>query len=183
MKDHIGEKQRSTSHWKDFPFNATSIGQLPSGQQKALRKAAAFALKEDTWIDILGHSDTVGSESAKKSVSENRARAVQHFLMREGLGYYIQEHDLIAERYTRVEGRSDHDALEVKGAIIGAPDRRLRRVQIILSTRPAGAQNPVSVTPKVVDEVGPEKPEKVTDILENGNPCEKLLVGVAWKKK
>ena len=179
---HRGE---TTIHFtlEDFPFNATSISDLPKGQREALNKAAAFARDKNTWIDILGHSDTVGSEAAKKAVSIARARAVKRFLIENaGLHFFIQKHGLFTKRYTHVEGRSDKDADKVDGAIFGAPDPKLRRVQVIMSTRPAAALNPDPSTPTEVQKVGPEKPDKVKEIKKSGNPCEKLIVDKAWPK-
>jgi hypothetical protein len=175
---HRGESTANVT-LVNFPFNATSISQLPIGQQNALRIVANFALANDMWIDILGHSDTVGSPSAKQQVSQNRADAVQRFLIGRGLTRIFDRRGLTGiDRYTRVEGRSDNDLLP--GAVIGAPDPNLRRVDIIMTTRPAGAQNPVTGTPTTITNVLPDNPANVANLKQSGNACEQLLVGIAW---
>ncbi len=163
----------------NFPFNASNTSQLPAAQQRTLARVAAFANVNNFWIDILGHSDTVGSADAKLSVSQQRAKAARQFLLDQGISNTISSHGLTnVDRFTRVEGRSDFDLLP--GAVIGSPDPNLRRVDIILVNFPAGAQNPVGATPTTIRQVDPEHPARVAALKNHGNACEQLLVGTAW---
>lgn len=164
----------------DFPFNASSISRLPGGQRRALQKIANFAVANRLWIDILGHSDTIGSSTAKLAVSQNRANAVKRFLVGEGLTEIFNRRGLAGvARYTRVEGRSDFDLLP--GSVPVVRDSKLRRVEIIMTSRPAGAQNPVPATPGLpTTKVDPANAKKVADLKKSKNRCEKSLVDVAW---
>jgi hypothetical protein len=79
-----------------------------------------------------------------------------------------------SKRFTLVEGRSDSELIP------NAPDEQQRRVEILMPTRPAGAQFPPPGTPTRVDPLGPEFP--VNTIFRGlfGNACEQLLIRTAW---
>ncbi len=166
----------------DFKFNQSNLITLPDHQKETLIKVARFALENDMWIDILGHSDTVGSEAAKQKVSDNRAATAKRFLISVGLSAKFSKHGLKnVDRYTRVEGRSDFD--KFPGSQEGVQDPKLRRVEIIMSSRPAGAQNPVPGTPLAKDDkvdIGPDNPTRVNQLKNSDDPCIKKLINIAW---
>lgn len=163
----------------NFPFNVASVSSLPANQKKALQRVANFALKNKLWIDIVGHSDTIGTAKAKLSISQKRANAVKGFFIGKGLTSKFNRRGLKkVKRYTRVEGVSDFNLLP--GSVSGKRDAKLRRVDIIMTSRPSGAQNPVTGTPTTMVTVNPKDTANVSRLKSSGNPCEKLLVEKAW---
>jgi hypothetical protein len=77
-------------------------------------------------------------------------------------------------RFTKIEGRSDFDA------IAGAAPEDLRRVDIVMPTRPAGAEVPIAGTPTAVAPVGPESLGTFLARRFFGNACDRLLARSAW---
>jgi hypothetical protein len=77
-------------------------------------------------------------------------------------------------RFTRVEGRSDSDAIP------GAAAADLRRVDIVMPTRPAGAEVPNPGTPTAVNPVLPQSPATFRRRRFSGNACDRLLTRSAW---
>jgi hypothetical protein len=77
-------------------------------------------------------------------------------------------------RITKVEGRSDFDALP------GAAAADLRRVDIVMPTRPAGAEVSPAGTPTKVTPVGPESLFTFIRRRFFGNACQEFLTRSAW---
>lgn len=159
-----------------------------SSQRDKLRSAISFIKKRNTWVDILGHSDRIGSPEAKLSVSKKRAETMRKVLRGNGVSAGIVKTftglpgeapiTVSGQRFTRVEGRSDFDLLP--GV---SDDAKQRRVDILMAPRPAGAQKPI-FTPSAAQEktVKPEDEAKRDAALKSPNACIRLLVGTAWPK-
>ena len=172
---------------REFPLNASAISTLPAAEQDKIQLAKDFINANNTWVDIFGHSDLAGSASAKLSVSQQRARTMTTALTTgtrpisptisrtfgsgpTGTGRVT----VSGPRITKVEGRSDFDAIP------GAAAADLRRVDIVMPTRPAGAEVPPAGTPTTVTPVGPESLFTFIRRRLFGNECQKLLTRSAW---
>ena len=57
----------------------------PDGEQNVRNLAKTFDRYRDTDLLIVGHTDSVGSDSSNQALSERRARAVSDFLIRQGV--------------------------------------------------------------------------------------------------
>ncbi|TCO80659.1 uncharacterized protein DUF4157 [Plasticicumulans lactativorans] len=173
---------------REFPFNGTSLSALPAPEAAKLQLAKDFINANNTWVDVFGHSDPVGSASAKLAVSQGRAdntrsalitglRPVSPMITKTfsntgaaGTGTVT----VSGNRFTRIEGRSDFDLIP------GASDPQQRRVDIVMPTRPAGAEVPNAGTPTTVAPVGPASPLTFLQRRFLGNPCDQLLARSAW---
>jgi len=173
---------------RQFPFNISSIASLPAAERDKIQLAKDFINANNTWVDLFGHSDLVGSPAAKLAVSQARAdnmktalttgtRPVSTSIAKTftatgptGAGTTT----VSGNRFTRVEGRSDFDA--IPGA--GAAD--LRRVDIVMPTRPAGAEVPNPGTPTAVNPVLPQSIATFVARRFFGNACDRLLTRSAW---
>jgi hypothetical protein len=161
---------------------------VPSGELGKITLAKSFINANNTWVDLFGHSDGVGSPAAKLAVSQDRAAAVRTALTSgstpvsttisktfggtgsAGTGTVT----VSGPRFTAVTGRSDFDPIP------GATDRDLRRVDIFMPTRPAGAEVPNTGTPTAVNPVGPSSLSNVFNRLISGTDCDRRLLAAAW---
>jgi hypothetical protein len=167
-----------------FPFNGLWVAGLPRDERAKVDLAADFIFENDTWVDIIGHSDATGTPAAKQNVSDLRARNMKASLRNRGISLSLTQEFVgqpgepnvfvSGNRFTLVEGRSDSELIP------NAPDEEQRRVEILMPTRPAGALNPPPGTPTRVDPLGPEF--LGTTIFRGifGNACERLLIRTAW---
>jgi flagellar motor protein MotB len=173
---------------RDFPFNVSTVASLPSAERAKIQLAKDFINTNNTWVDVFGHSDAVGSAAAKLAISQDRANAVRAALTSAprpvpatisrtftstgtaGTGTVT----VAGNRFTAVRGQSDFDAIP------GAAAADLRRVDIDMPTRPAGAEAPNPGTPTAVGHVGPRSLLSFVRRRVFGNACEKLLTKSAW---
>jgi len=173
---------------REFPFNVTSIASVPPAERAKIQLAKDFINANNTWVDLFGHSDLVGSAAAKLAVSQGRAdnmktalttgtRPVSTSIAKTftstgstGTGSTT----VSGNRFTRVEGRSDFDAIP------GAAAGDLRRVDIVMPTRPAGAEVPNPGTPTAVNPVLPQSIGTFVSRRFFGNACDRLLTRSAW---
>jgi hypothetical protein len=172
---------------REFPLNVSSIGALPGPERDKIQLAKDFIRANNTWVDIFGHSDLAGSASAKMDVSQRRARTMATALTTgtrpipttisrtfatgaTGAGSVT----VTGPRITKVEGRSDFDAIP------GAAAADLRRVDIVMPTRPAGAEVPPAGTPTTVTPVGPQNIGSFIARRFFGNACQRLMTRSAW---
>lgn len=170
-----------------FPFNRSTVAGLPAAERAKIQLAKDFINASDTWVDLFGHSDRVGPPAAKRRISRERADAVRNALTT-GTGAVpatitktfvsgppgAGSTTVTGNRFTRVEGRSDTDA------IAGEPPEGLRRVDIDMAGRPAGAEVPIPGTPTTAAQVGPASPWTLLARRFFGNPCDRLLARSAW---
>jgi hypothetical protein len=173
---------------RKFPFNGTSTAGLPGPERDKIQLAKDFINANNTWVDLFGHSDPVGSASAKLSVSQARANNMRSVLSgglrpvsasisktfrntgAAGTGTIT----VSGNRFTRIEGRSDLDAIPA------ATDEDQRRVDIVMPTRPAGTEVPIAGTPTAVAPVGPQSFGTFFARRFFGNACDRLLTRSAW---
>lgn len=170
---------------RNYAFNGSSV---PASEAHKVQLAKDFINANDTWVDIFGHSDLVGSPSAKLAVSQARAdnmrttltsgtRPVSPTISKTFSGTGTAGTGTVTvsgNRFTRVEGRSDFDAIP------GAAAADLRRVDVVMPTRPAGAEVPSPGTPTTVAPVGPQSLLTFLRRRFFGNACDRRLAKGAW---
>jgi outer membrane protein OmpA-like peptidoglycan-associated protein len=66
-----------------FPVNSYTV--QPQFQQTLATVAGTLKEYEKTYIDVLGHTDSSGSDAYNQTLSENRAKAVANVLMGNGV--------------------------------------------------------------------------------------------------
>lgn len=141
---HRGESVDRVSI-RDYSFNQTSI---PASQNGKINFTADYINENRSFVDILGHSDSVGSASAKQNTSTSRAQNVKARLIQQGVPATISKFSLTnVNRFTRVEGLSDTQP--PPPPLLSNQDN-WRRTEILISGFPAGAQNPPAGTPTTV---------------------------------
>jgi outer membrane protein OmpA-like peptidoglycan-associated protein len=131
---------------RNYRFNGTDI---PAAEQTRVRDAARFIRQNERYVDILGHSDNVGSPAAKQQVSDERAIKVKNALINIwGVPRKITQYGLTnVDRFTRVEGVSD---TQPPPSPLNINPDNWRRAEIYMVGFPAGAQNPPPGTPTTV---------------------------------
>jgi hypothetical protein len=171
-----------------FPFNGLWSAGLPSAERDKIQLAKDFINANNTWVDLFGHSDLAGSASAKLAVSQARADNMRTALttgtrpvspnitktFRNTGAAGTGTVNVSGNRFTQVEGRSDFDA------IAGASPEDLRRVDIVMAGRPAGAEVPTTGTPTAVSPVGPQSFGTFLRRRFLGSACDRLLARSAW---
>lgn len=173
---------------RKFPFNVSAVSSLPGPELAKITLAKTFINANDTWVDLLGHSDGVGSPGGKLAVSQARANNVRAALTSganpvsatisktfSGTGAGGTGTVTVSgARFTNVEGRSDFDLIP------GVPDEDQRRVDILMPARPAGAEVPNAGTPTAVNGVGPQSFFTFLARRFFGNSCDQRLARSAW---
>jgi outer membrane protein OmpA-like peptidoglycan-associated protein len=159
-----------------FPFNETEI---PASEKSKVKFAAQYIFtpgEQDEYVSILGHSDSVGSASAKKAVSEGRAQKVKKALDDAGVPATISKFGLpTTNRFRKVEGVSDS---QPPAPPLDANPENWRRAEILMAGFPAGTLAPPAATPTGVapHTQSPNVP------AQKGSPdaCIKKLVNEAY---
>jgi outer membrane protein OmpA-like peptidoglycan-associated protein len=165
----------------DFPDNVSDVSGLPAAEQKKLKFAASYIRQNDTFADLIGHSDASEAAAAVSSpdVSEQRARTVEAALQNRGVSPKITPPEMTGsvDRFTRIDG-----VLASQPASTTAPASAPaeRRVEILMPVFAAGAQVPPTSAPTKVDHV--PTPNTAQTLLATGDPCERKLVGSAYPK-
>ena len=159
-----------------YPLNGTDASTLPAAELDKLRFAAAYIVQNESWVDVLGHSDSAGSPSAKKQVSQERADKAKADLRAHGVPATISKHGLVGvPRFTRVEGLSD---TQPPPPPLAASPANWRRVELLIAGFPAGAQAPPPGTPTTV--TPHVQAPAVPALKASADPCEALLAGGAY---
>ena len=161
---------------RQYPFNDTEVSSLPAVERDKLRFAAKYVVQNESFVDVLGHSDSVGSSSAKRTASEERANKAKTDLIANGVPATITKFGLAGvSRFTRVEGLSD---AQPPPPPLDADPGNWRRVELLIAGFPAGAQVPPPGTPTTVTPLAP--PPTVPGLKASGDPCVALLTGGAY---
>jgi outer membrane protein OmpA-like peptidoglycan-associated protein len=161
---------------RQYPLNGTTASSLPTAERDKLRFAADYVVQNESWVDVLGHSDSAGSSSAKKTVSEERANNAKTDLMAHGVLATITKHGLTGvPRFTRVEGLSD---TQPPPPPLDADPGNWRRVELLIAGFPAGAQVPPPGTPTTVTPLA--TPPAVPGLKASADPCVALLTRGAY---
>ncbi|MEM7369906.1 MAG: OmpA family protein [Bacteroidota bacterium] len=159
-----------------FGLGATTVPSLSTNERKKLTFAQEFIRNNNTWVDILGHSDNSGNAAARNTASLNRAQKVKDFLLAGGISPTITKHGLRAvKRFTRVEGLGNTVPPTGRSR---RNQRNWRRVEILMAGFPAGAQRPVSGTPSGVASVA--TPAGVGAARGSANACLSLIANTAY---
>jgi outer membrane protein OmpA-like peptidoglycan-associated protein len=158
-----------------FPFGVSDISGLPAAEKAKLTLARNIIMTNDRWVEIVGHSDPIGSAAAKQQVSTDRAVNIATELQRLGMNNLPPASSSVtAPRMTRVEGVADREPLT------GQPHAEWRRVEIFTSSFAAGMSRPPAGTPTTVTHIGP--PATAAGAFRSGDACAKLLIGEAWQR-
>lgn len=161
---------------RGFQFNNSNVSSLPTAEQSKLRFAANYIRANNSWVDILGHSDSVGSSTGKQRVSDDRAQKVKADLISRGVSSKITKFGLTnVDRFTRVEGLSD--SVPPPPPLV-AQQENWRRADILIEGYPAGAQRPPAGTLTTVTPA-PQNPN-VARLAQSSNSCISLLVRRAY---
>lgn len=173
---HRGESVDKITIQK-FPFNVMDI---PGSEQSKIKFAAQYihtpAAGQDEFVGIRGHSDNVGTAHAKKAVSEGRAKKVEAALKAEHVPNDITVLGLpTMPRFNPVEGVSDS---QPPPAPLDADQANWRRVEIFMSSMPAGAQVIPAGTPTGV--TAHTQNPNVPTLKSSPDACIKKLVNEAY---
>jgi len=167
-----------------FPFN---VMEIPASEQSKIKLAAKYifnpapAVDQNEFVGIRGHSDNKGTPDAKKAVSEGRARNVEKALKAEGVPSDIQTDEMKTNamkkttRFDPVEGVSDS---QPPPAPADADPENWRRVEIFMSSMPAGAQVPPADTPTGV--TAHTQNPNVPALKGSADACIRKIVGGAY---
>ncbi len=161
-----------------FPFNVAAVSSLPAAERDKISQIAEFIKTNDSWVDVIGHSDPVGSPAAKQQVSDDRASAVQQQLFRLGVSPVLTKVEpaykyIKRPRFTKVAGVSDTQPPAV-GANV---DENWRRVEIFVPNHPAGTEIPPADIPAVTPAT--PGPTLATE-QASANPCHSLIANSAF---
>jgi len=162
---------------REYPFNRSSVASLPTAERDKLDFAAQYIIENDTFVDILGHSDSAGSSSAKLSVSRARADKARAELRSLGVtdSFTPPGFATTTSRFTRVAGMSD---TQPPPAPLSANAANWRRVDLFMAVFPAGAQVPPAGTPSAV---APHvQSPSVPALKTSADPCIRHLVQGAY---
>jgi outer membrane protein OmpA-like peptidoglycan-associated protein len=163
---------------KNFPFNDVAI---PTSEKSKIKFAAQYIFTpppadENEFAGIRGHSDKVGSPTAKKAVSEGRAKNVEAALKNEGVPSTIQVLGLPSmPRFNPVEGVGDS---QPPPPPLDADQANWRRVEIFMSSMPAGAQVIPAGTPTGV--TAHTQNPNVPTLKSSPDACIRKLVNEAY---
>ncbi|MFZ0544804.1 MAG: DUF4157 domain-containing protein [Candidatus Promineifilaceae bacterium] len=174
---------------KKFPLNGLWVSQIPDLNERRKVSLAAQLIRDNAmWVDIVGHSDPVGSDGAKQRVSDQRAQQMKRTLRARGVSERVSRRDLEnsnrfvtvgafanTPRFTSVRGVSDS---QPPPAPQQADNSNWRRVDIFMTAFPAGAENIPSGTPTTVNPV--PTPTNVATLAAGSNACHSLLVRRAY---
>ena len=159
-----------------YPVNSTTVSSLPATERAKVAFAAKYAVANNSWVDVIGHTDSSGTTAINNRVSQERAEKMKDELVRQGIPTTITKFGLRGvNRFTRIQGVADsvppHSPLNTNNA-------NWRRVEILMAGFPAGAQNPVPGTPTGVRST--PRPRNVSTLARSSNPCMSLLVKKAY---
>ena len=161
----------------NFALNSSSVAALPAAELDKLALAADFISKNQVLVDVIGHSDSSGSATAKQQISDDRANAVKQKLLTLGVTPTVLMDRLPTftfngNRFTRVAGVSDHQP-PVTGA---ANPANWRRVEIFMVGHPAGAE-----IPPALPALGAATPgASLAAEQASPEPCHKLFANSAF---
>lgn len=99
----------------------------PGGEQNLRDLATTFDRYRDTDLLIVGHTDSVGSESYNEALSERRARSVRDFLVRQGVlvgRLHLAGRGATEPLHARVTDGAHHANQRVEVAIFASPSYR-----------------------------------------------------------
>ena len=159
---------------REFPFNGVDPSGLPAAERKTLEFAADYVVQNQSFVDVIGHSDSVGSASAKQLVSDLRAEKTKAFLVGRGVTGTVTKESRMFPRFTRVEGVSDR---EPPGGS-SMPDELWRRVDLLVANFPAGTQRPPAGTPTAVNPH--TRAPGVTAAATSSDPCVALIARTGY---
>ena len=93
-----------------FPVNSYSV--QPQFQQTLVTLAGTLKEYEKTYIDVLGHTDSTGSDAYNQTLSVNRAQAVANVLSANG----VQPARMATQGYGESQPRASNTTEEGRAA-------------------------------------------------------------------
>jgi Domain of unknown function (DUF4157) len=160
---------------REFPFNVSDPSALPAAERGKLEFAADYVVQNQSFVDVIGHSDPVGSTAAKQLVSDQRAEKTKAFLGGRGVTGTVTKEGRTFPRFTRVEGVADREPPPGGGAV---PDGQWRRVELFAANFPAGTQRPPAGTPTAVNPH--TRAPGVTAAATSIDPCVALIARTGY---
>jgi Domain of unknown function (DUF4157) len=160
---------------REFPFNGVDPAALPAAEHDKLEFAADYVVQNRAFVDVVGHSDPVGSTAAKQLVSDQRADNTRTFLAGRGVTGTVQKDGLTFPRFTRVEGVADREPPAGGSAV---PHGQWRRVDLLVANFPAGTQRPPAGTPTAV--TPHTRAAGLTSAATSPDPCVALLARTGY---
>ena len=165
----------------NYKLNETDV---PASEEEKMKFAAKYIFtpgENNEYVGVLGHGDNVGPPQANQFISDERARIVKDALVRKGVPTTITKFGLPeTSRFTRVEGLSNS---QPPPPPLNAVQANWRRVDILMSGFPAGAQIPPDATPTAVGArtESPDLPAVKRSLQPpDADPCFRKLVGGAY---
>ena len=160
---------------REFPFNGVDPSGLPAAERTKLEFAADYVVQNQSFVDVIGHSDPVGSASAKQLVSDLRAERTKAFLVGHGVTGTVTKESRTFPRFTRVEGISDREPPPGGSSV---PDELWRRVDLLVANFPAGTQRSPAGTPTAVNPH--TRAPGVTAAAISSDPCVALIARTGY---
>ncbi|RMA58862.1 eCIS core domain-containing protein [Ulvibacter antarcticus] len=174
----------------NFGFNKTDVNKLDSSEKEKLKLISDIVKRHSFFVELKGHSDNVGSESAKQNVSDRRAKSVFLFLRKLGVSLNIKvpvenERDFSANRWL-LKGMSDKEPLKQFDPV--TEQHKLRRVDVVVAASPASlSEFPSGISKanqkKINDFTIVDEPDNVKKFADQGDgtACEILLAKKAYR--
>lgn len=109
-----------------FPVNSAT---LSANAQSSLAQAAqTLATYNETTINIIGHTDSTGSDAINNPLSYNRAQSVANYLNAQG----------VAQNRMSVSGQGSRQPIAPNSTVEGRAQNR--RVELLINPNPAAAK-------------------------------------------
>lgn len=96
----------------DVTFAVNSYAVQPQFQQTLTKVASTLKEYEKTYVDVLGHTDSTGTDAYNQTLSENRAQAVAGILVNGG----VQTARIAAKGYGESQPKASNTAEEGRAA-------------------------------------------------------------------
>jgi len=174
-----------------FKLNLGSIYGLPASERNKMQLLSDMIRTHDMFVEIRGHSDNQGSEAAKQEVSDRRAVRARKFLIDMGVNpkseVSIAKDTTVPVNRFVLKGLSDKEPPE---DVDPTQQDRFRRVEVFVASFPwALSEMPPGISKNQLKKMELksktkdtfQKPGKVDKLKSAGTPCEKLLIGKAYK--
>ena len=118
----------------DVLFDTGQFTLKPGAREKLAKVAGIVASHPGLKLQVEGHTDSVGAEGYNQTLSDNRARTVREYLVREGIPA------------TDITSRGFGESSPVASNETAAGRQQNRRVELVVSGQPLGIETVESST-------------------------------------